>query len=197
MKSIKETSIGENKLNITTEENWRTDQPPNEVWIEVIDGESVTEAMAFYGRDGWRPHWRLKDGICCSPSRFSRWREIKQLKKLSTELPMSSDDNIKKTITDTVKVSVQVDKTVTITFPYFYKRDLLLDFCDCIIYGKVNENEHQSIKIAKNSESVNAEVEKEFIDWRLLGCYYNQEDKSSEEEYLKAKQEALALINMM
>lgn len=56
---------------------WQNEQPPNEIWIEVKDGDSVVEAMAFFGRDGYRPHWQLRDGTACHPSRFSRWREIK------------------------------------------------------------------------------------------------------------------------
>jgi hypothetical protein len=55
---------------------WRNDRPPNEVWVEVKDGEHVIEAMAFFGRDGYRPHWRLRDESCHHPSRFNRWREI-------------------------------------------------------------------------------------------------------------------------
>ena len=55
---------------------WRNDKPPNETWVQVMDGENVIEAMAFFGRDGYRPHWRLRDESCCHPSRFSRWREI-------------------------------------------------------------------------------------------------------------------------
>ena len=55
---------------------WRNDKPPNETWVQVMDGENVIEAMAFFGRDGYRPHWRLRDESCCPPSRFSRWREI-------------------------------------------------------------------------------------------------------------------------
>lgn len=56
-------------------------KPPNEVWVEVKDysnciGDTYTvvEAMAFYGRDGYKPHWQLRDGTCCSPSRFNSWR---------------------------------------------------------------------------------------------------------------------------
>lgn len=49
-------------------------KPPNEVWVEVLDGSAFIEAMAFYGRDGYLPHWKLRDGTCCHPSRFSKWR---------------------------------------------------------------------------------------------------------------------------
>ena len=59
-------------------EAWRVhEKPPNEKWVEVLDGDKVVEAMAFFGRDGTRPHWKLRDGSACHPSMFSRWREIR------------------------------------------------------------------------------------------------------------------------
>lgn len=52
-------------------------KPPNEEWVEVLSGDGkVNEAMAYYGRDGYSPHWRLRDGSCCHPSRFNSWRPI-------------------------------------------------------------------------------------------------------------------------
>lgn len=51
-------------------------KPPNETWVQVKDGDSVIEAMAFFGRDGYRPHWQLRDGTCCAPHRFNCWREL-------------------------------------------------------------------------------------------------------------------------
>ena len=51
-------------------------KPPNEIWVQVKDGNSIIEAMAFFGRDGYKPHWELRDGTYCAPSRFSHWREI-------------------------------------------------------------------------------------------------------------------------
>jgi hypothetical protein len=53
---------------------WRSDRPPNEEWVEVKDGETIVEAMAFYGRDGWQPHWRTKDGKQYLPTHFREWR---------------------------------------------------------------------------------------------------------------------------
>jgi len=59
-----------------TSHPWRNDQPPNEKWVEVKDGDFVVEAMAFFGREGHRPHWRLRDESCYHPSRFNKWRDI-------------------------------------------------------------------------------------------------------------------------
>jgi len=58
------------------EMTWRTDRPPNETWVEVRDGETILEARAFYGRDGWRPHWQLRDGGSVNTSAFSEWRAL-------------------------------------------------------------------------------------------------------------------------
>jgi len=51
-------------------------KPPNEVWVEVMSGNTAIEAMAFFGRDGWRPHWQLRDGSSCSPGVFTTWRHL-------------------------------------------------------------------------------------------------------------------------
>lgn len=56
---------------------WRIDKPPNEVWVEVTDDTITTMAMAVYGRDGLRPHWRLCDETYASVTTFTKWREIK------------------------------------------------------------------------------------------------------------------------
>lgn len=56
---------------------WRTDKPPNEVWVEVeMPDGLVIEAQAFYGRDGYRPHWVERDGSKWPASSFQCWREI-------------------------------------------------------------------------------------------------------------------------
>ena len=56
---------------------WKTTNPPNEVLVEVeLDGE-VIEVMAFYGRDGYRPHWRTENGDRqWSADTFQRWRYL-------------------------------------------------------------------------------------------------------------------------
>jgi len=57
--------------------DWRTDEPPNEVVVEVKDGRKLIRAMAFYGRDGYRPHWRTPGGDTqWEPAAFKKWRPI-------------------------------------------------------------------------------------------------------------------------
>ena len=59
------------------EEPWQTGRPPNEELVEVmLDGE-IIRVRAFYGRDGWRPHWRSEDETTSwSVESFSAWRRI-------------------------------------------------------------------------------------------------------------------------
>jgi len=59
------------------EPRWIDDAPPNEKWVEVLDGQEILIAKAIYGRDGMLPHWKTKDGYHCAPDRFCKWREIK------------------------------------------------------------------------------------------------------------------------
>ena len=54
---------------------WLDSRPPNEVVVEVeLDGK-IIEVLAYFGRDGSRPHWRTADGgTCWSVDTFTRWR---------------------------------------------------------------------------------------------------------------------------
>lgn len=45
------------------ENEWLIQNPPNEELVEAVNeytGE-IQRVMAFYGRDGYRPHWRSED----------------------------------------------------------------------------------------------------------------------------------------
>lgn len=55
---------------------WCVTCPPNETPVEVeLDGEIIV-VEAIYGRDGWRPHWRSKDGTRWDVPTFRRWRPL-------------------------------------------------------------------------------------------------------------------------
>lgn len=56
---------------------WQYTAPPNETLVEIeLDGQ-IIQAKAFYGRDGYRPHWRSADGnTCWDVSTFTRGRPI-------------------------------------------------------------------------------------------------------------------------
>ena len=54
--------------------------PPNEKLVEVEENGERIQVMAFYGRDGYRPHWTNADRSKIWPvDRFQRWWEIEQL----------------------------------------------------------------------------------------------------------------------
>lgn len=55
---------------------WKTTAPPNETIVEVeYEAGKIIRALAFYGREGYRPHWRSEDGKTHWPaSAFKRWR---------------------------------------------------------------------------------------------------------------------------
>lgn len=57
---------------------WLMSKPPNEVLVEAEDADGqVHRVSAFWGRDGYRPHWRSEDGNThYDPSYFGRWRRI-------------------------------------------------------------------------------------------------------------------------
>lgn len=59
------------------ENEWRYDAPPNETIVEAEEAGETIQVMAFYGRDGYRPHWKSADGtqVWCVDS-FTRWREV-------------------------------------------------------------------------------------------------------------------------
>jgi hypothetical protein len=54
---------------------WNYGKPPNETWVEVEDEDgTILIVQAFYGRDGYLPHWKGPDGSVWEVSAFSRWR---------------------------------------------------------------------------------------------------------------------------
>lgn len=71
--------------------------PPNEEWVEVQSGNGTTTvAMAFYGRDGWRPHWRTVDGGSHHPSRFNAWRRNENICPTTGEIRCSKCDVVER-----------------------------------------------------------------------------------------------------
>jgi len=55
---------------------WQTGKPPNEMVVEVEWDGAVIPVIAFYGRDGYHPHWRSQDGDKHWPvNAFARWRQ--------------------------------------------------------------------------------------------------------------------------
>lgn len=58
---------------------WQNGKPPNETLVEVEFCGEIIEVIAFFGRDGYLPHWRTLEGCTCwPPSEFRRWRHIEK-----------------------------------------------------------------------------------------------------------------------
>lgn len=73
-------------------QEWQTGKPPNETPVEVEWKCDVITVEAFYGRDGYRPHWRTKDvGTCWDVSAFKRWRLVSPNEKLIDSRPKTTD----------------------------------------------------------------------------------------------------------
>lgn len=90
-----------------------------------------------------------------------------------------------------IEKTVQVRETVEVVFPYFYKHDLMLDDCDSVIYGKIDEKEKRSIQITTRRKKISVEIERENVNWNSIGCYLADEYKSNAEEYAAAKAVAM------
>jgi hypothetical protein len=89
---------------------------------------------------------------------------------------------------------VEKKEIIEINFPYYYRYDLLLDEADVVIYGKIEEKKHTSIKITKQrlgwcGNEFELHIEKR--EASTLSRYMNKEYKSNEAEYLAKKTELL------
>ena len=57
--------------------SWTIAKPPYETRVEVEHEGQVIRVKAFFGRDGYRPHWRSEDETKTWPqSKFAAWRPI-------------------------------------------------------------------------------------------------------------------------
>ena len=56
---------------------WQNTIPPNEQIVEVeLDG-NILKVIAFFGRDGYLPHWQTPDGRQSWPAnKFDKWRPV-------------------------------------------------------------------------------------------------------------------------
>lgn len=96
---------------------------------------------------------------------------------------------------ETVKYEVEAE------LPYYYAHDLMSDYSDCIIYGRIDETTHLSIKETENHNGeFEYELQKEShksIANTGLGCYFDKEHKGSKEQYEAVKQRAIEFIGKM
>lgn len=90
-----------------------------------------------------------------------------------------------------IKRKIEKEEIIDIDFPYYYEHDLLIDEANVIIYGKIEENRHVSIKVSERYYDTFLDIEFEIgIENRraeTLSCYMTDEYKSTESVFLKAK----------
>lgn len=88
-------------------------------------------------------------------------------------------------------------ETVNVELPYYYEHDLLLDWADSVIYGKIEEKRTTRIQITRHYQGGTREFELE-IDPRPaseFSKYLTDDDyESTEAAYLAAKAEMLAAL---
>ncbi len=91
------------------------------------------------------------------------------------------------------------EETIEVELPYYYKHDLMDDYGDSIIYGKIEEKLHTSIHETKRYDGKEAyEIEKEkhvSIALRGLSSYFEDEHQSSREEFEAVKERCLLFLN--
>lgn len=91
-----------------------------------------------------------------------------------------------------ITTTKRVKKTIDIEFPYYYKDDLMSDYGDTVIYGKIMTDYEITIKENESYSGVKSyEIEKD----SRSDCYFTDEYKSSKEEFEAVKVRALAFLN--
>lgn len=88
---------------------------------------------------------------------------------------------------------------IEVEFPYYYKHDLMSDYGDSVIYGKIEEKMCTSIQETKNHDGEEKyEIEKEehhSIKNSGLSSYFDKKHQSSKEEFEAVKERCLSFLN--
>lgn len=100
-----------------------------------------------------------------------------------------------------VEITKQIPQVVIIEveLPYYYKYDLMSDYGDSVIYGKIEEKLCTSIQETKNYDGEKKyEIEKEkhhSIENSGLSSYFDKKHKSSKEEFEEVKERCMSFLN--
>ena len=88
---------------------------------------------------------------------------------------------------------------IEVELPYYYKYDLMVDYGDSIIYGKIEEKLHTSIHETERYDGKEIyEIEKEkhrLIKNSTLWGYFREEYQSSREEFEAVKDSCLLFLS--
>lgn len=89
-------------------------------------------------------------------------------------------------------------ETIEVDLPYYYIYDLMSDYGESIIYGKIEERCHTSIKEETYKDQEKYEIEKEehySIKNSGLANYFDKKHHSTQEEYETVKQRCMIFLN--
>ncbi len=94
---------------------------------------------------------------------------------------------------------VSTVKIIDVDLPYFYKHDLMTQYGDSVIYGRIEETLHTSIQETLNFDgSVTYEIEKEDHDSIKntgLASYFKSQYSSNQNEFEQVKERCLIFLN--
>jgi len=94
-----------------------------------------------------------------------------------------------------IRKVVYEKETINVTFPYYYKYDLMLDDCECIMFGKIENVRETIIQITDNfSHNKMYEVKTKRRAPSTPNLYFAEEYRSTEDEFLAAKMQAAKVI---
>lgn len=90
-------------------------------------------------------------------------------------------------------------ETIEVELPYYYKYDLMDDYSDLIIYGKIEEKLHTSISETKRYDGKEVyEIGKEehsSIENSGLSDRFDEDHQSTREEFEAVKERCLSFLN--
>lgn len=88
-------------------------------------------------------------------------------------------------------ITKRVKEIIEVEFPYYYKHDLMSDYGDSIIYGKIMPDYEIAIKEVELCNGKKSyEIEKDFRS----NCYFTDEYKSNKEEFESVKVRAIEFL---
>ena len=100
-----------------------------------------------------------------------------------------------------VEITKQIPQVeiIEVELPYYYKHDLMSDYDDSVIYGKIEEKLCTTIQETKNYDGEKKyEIEKEehhSIKNSGLSSYFDKKHKSNKEEFEAVKLRCLSFLN--
>ncbi len=94
-----------------------------------------------------------------------------------------------------VQVKREIVEEIDITLPYYYERDKGSPDYNCVVFGRIDDNQHQSVKLYSKPNERSAELKSELTDISSLERYFNPIYQSTKERFDAAVSRALNLLS--